>query len=196
MPSWTIASIRAWPNAPRDCLLASTSRSVVTCAVRSVRFLCALSMMPSRSCSLRKLSIVLRVVCSIDWPTRWVTESSRSLTARAISACRPASACAIASTRPVDSLWARSMSLQPLLQLVGAHGLRHREFRATPARFGDDDHQHQQQDERERADGDQAVGDANRPVADQEKNLVHAALVTQFAPLARTKREHLWLMQM
>src|ERR1700710_558182 len=75
MPSWTIASIRAWPNAPRDCLLASTSRKVVTCDVRSVRFLCALSMMTSRSCSTRKLSMVLRVVCSIDCPTRWVTES-------------------------------------------------------------------------------------------------------------------------
>ncbi len=73
MPSCTIASIRAWPNAPRDCLLASTSRSVVTCVVRSVRFLCALSMMPSRSCSTRRESMVLRVVCSIDWPTRWVT---------------------------------------------------------------------------------------------------------------------------
>ena len=66
MPSWTIASIRACPNAPRDCLLASTSRSVVTCEVRSVRFLWALSMMPSRSCSTRKESMVLRVVCSID----------------------------------------------------------------------------------------------------------------------------------
>ena len=70
MPSWTMASIRAWPNAPRDCLLASTSRSVVTCDVNSVRFLCAWSMMPSRSCSTRSESMVLRVVCSIDWPTR------------------------------------------------------------------------------------------------------------------------------
>src|SRR5450631_2538126 len=66
MPSCTIASIRAWPNAPRDCLLASTSRSVVTCEVRSVRFLWALSMMPRRSCSTRSESMVLRVVCSID----------------------------------------------------------------------------------------------------------------------------------
>ncbi len=92
--------------------MASTSRSVVTCEVRSVRFLWALSMMPSRSCSTRSESMVLRVVCSIDWPTRWVTVSSRSLTARAMSAWRPASACPIASTRPVASLWARSISLK------------------------------------------------------------------------------------
>ena len=56
--------------------------------------------------------MVLRVVCSIDWPTRWVTESSRSLTARAMSAWRPASAWPIASTRPVASVWARSISLR------------------------------------------------------------------------------------
>jgi hypothetical protein len=54
--------------------------------------------------------------------------------------------------------------------------LCHRLFRATPARFGDDDDQHQQQDKRERADADQAVSDADRPVADQEENLVHAAM--------------------
>ena len=54
--------------------------------------------------------MVLRVVCSIDWPTRWVTESSRSLTVRAISAWRPASAWPIASTRPVASLCARIIS--------------------------------------------------------------------------------------
>jgi len=56
--------------------------------------------------------MVLRVVCSIDWPTRWVTVSSRSLTVRAISAWRPANACPIASTRPVASLCARSISLR------------------------------------------------------------------------------------
>ena len=55
--------------------------------------------------------MVLRVVCSIDWPTRWVTESSRSLTARAMSAWRPASAWPISWTRPVASDWARSISL-------------------------------------------------------------------------------------
>ena len=31
--------MRPWPNAPRACLLASTSRSEVTCEERSVRFL-------------------------------------------------------------------------------------------------------------------------------------------------------------
>jgi len=44
MPSWTIASIALGRRRAR-LLVASTSRSVVTCEVRSVRFLCALSMM-------------------------------------------------------------------------------------------------------------------------------------------------------
>src|SRR5436190_70228 len=128
MPSWTMASIRAWPNAPRDCLLASTSRSVVTWEVRSVRFLCALSMMPSRSWSMRKLSMVLRVVCSIDWPTR----------------------------------------------------------------SGDHDGDDNQQSKHEHAEAGQRVIDADRPVTDHEKNLVHAILCNRFGRPARTKREHLW----
>ena len=162
MPSWTIASIRAWPNAPRDCLLASTSRSVVTCEVRSVRFLCALSMMPSRSCSTRRLSMVLRVVASIDWPTRWVTESSRSLTARAISAWRPASAWPIASTRPVASLCARSISLRrsssssARIACAIASSAPRRPDRAITTAM------HQQQHQRQRAEADQRGTDANR----------------------------------
>ena len=83
--------------------------------------------------------MVLRVVCSIDWPTRWVTESSRSLTARAISAWRPASAWPMASTRPVASFCARSISLQALFELVGADGLRHRQFGAAAAGARDHD---------------------------------------------------------
>ena len=44
--------MRPCPNAPRACLLASTSCSDVTCEVSSVRFFCALSMTASRSLSL------------------------------------------------------------------------------------------------------------------------------------------------
>ena len=176
MPSCTIASIRAWPNAPRDCLLASTSRSVVTCEVRSVRFLCALSMMPSRSCSTRKLSMVWRVVASIDWPTRWVTESSRSLTARVISDWRPTSACAMASTRPVEFALRPQHLAQALFQFVSANRLRHRQFRAPAARAGDDDGDRQQQHQRQRAEPGQRLANVNRQVADDEKNFVHAAM--------------------
>ena len=191
MPSWTIASIRAWPNAPRDCLLASTSRSVVTCVVRSVRFLCALSMMPSRSCSTRKLSMVLRVVCSIDWPTRWVTESSRSLTARAISAWRPASACAH-RIDPAGGLALRAQHFaQAFFQFVGADGLRHRQFRAAPAGPRDHDGDHQQQDKRQRAEADQRVAGADRQVADHEKNLVHARVVAD-SPAHRERRGNIY----
>ena len=192
MPSWTIASIRAWPNAPRDCLLASTSRSVVTCEVRSVRFLCALSMMPSRSCSTRKLSMVLRVVASIDWPTRWVTESSRSLTARAISAWRPASACPIASTRPVDSLCARSISLRrsssssARIACAIASSAPRRPERAMTMAMVSSSTSASAPKPSQRVDG------ANRQVADHENNLVHGAACSRFRWLTRTKREHLW----
>ena len=194
MPSWTIASIRAWPKAPRDCLLASTSRSVVTCEVRSVRFLCALSMMPSRSCSTRRLSMVLRVVASIDWPTRWVTESSRSLTARAISAWRPASACAH-RIDPAGGLALRPQHLaEALLQLVGADRLRHRQFRAAAAGAGDDD-------------GDRPAAAPARARRSRSahrrsrigrsptmKRISFMPPCSRFGRLSRTKREHLWLM--
>ena len=50
--------MRAWPNAPRACLLESTSRSDVTCVDRSVMFFCALSITASRSCSFCSRSTV------------------------------------------------------------------------------------------------------------------------------------------
>ena len=181
MPSCTIASIRAWPNAPRDCLLASTSRSVVTCEVRSVRFLCALSMMPSRSCSTRRLSMVWRVVASIDWPTRCVTESSRSLTARVISDWRPTSACAMASTRPVDSLCARSISLRRsssssarIACAIASSAPRRPERAMTMAIASSST-------KASAPKPDQRLADVNRQVADDEKNFVHARLVARFA---------------
>ena len=133
MPSWTIASIRAWPNAPRDCLLASTSRSVVTCVVRSVRFLCALSMMPSRSCSTRRLSMVLRVVCSIDWPTRWV-DRIEPFADRAGHLGLPARQRLPHRIDAPGGLALRAQHLaEALFQLVGADGLRHGQRRAAPA---------------------------------------------------------------
>ena len=152
MPSCTIASIRAWPNAPRDCLLASTSRSVVTCEVRSVRFLCALSMMPSRSCSTRRLSMVWRVVASIDWPTRCVTriqplvDRPRHLGLAARQRLRH-------GVDPSGGLALRPQHLaQALFQFVGADRLCHRQFRATAAGAGDDDGNRQQQHQCERAE--------------------------------------------
>ena len=125
--------------------------------------------------------MVLRVVCSIDWPTRWVTESSRSLTARAISAWRPASAWPIASTRPVASLWARSISLRRSSSSSARIGLRHRQFRAAPAGAGDHDGDDQEQHKRQRAEADQRGAGTNRQVADHKKNLVHVALVADSA---------------
>jgi hypothetical protein len=48
---------------------------------------------------------------------------------------------------------------------------------ASSAPRRDNDGDDQQQDQRERAEPDQCVTSANRPVADHEKDLVHAALV-------------------
>ena len=59
--------MRAWPKAPRACLLASTAVSEVTCEDRSVMFFCALSMTASRSLSFCRLSTVCWRVVVIDW---------------------------------------------------------------------------------------------------------------------------------
>jgi len=79
-----------------------------------------------------QLSMVWRLVCSIDWPTRWVTVSSTLVTARAIFGLASARACPIASTRPVASLW-RAAFRRALFQFVGAHRLRHRQVQLAAA---------------------------------------------------------------
>ena len=135
--------------------------------------------------------MVLRVVCSIDWPTRWVTESSRSLTARAISAWRPASAWPIASTRPVASLCARSISLRRsssssarIACAIASSAPRRPDRAITMAMIS-------KQQQRQRAEADQRRAGANRQVADHEKNLVHAAVVADSA-LERERRENIY----
>src|SRR5947207_2808302 len=50
-------------------------------------------------------------------------------------------------------------------------------MRAWPNAPRDCDGNGEQQDEREHAKGDQRVHGADRPIADQEKNLVHGSLV-------------------
>ena len=122
MPSWTIASMRAWPNAPRDCLLASTSRSVVTCEVEVGEVLVGV---------VDDAEPLVQRAADCPWCCGWslpstgrrggVTESSRSLTARAISAWRPASACAHRLRRGRWSRPARAHFAQAVFQLVGAH---------------------------------------------------------------------------
>ena len=80
---------------------------------------------------------------------------------------------------------------QALLQFVGADRLRHRQFRAAPARARDHDGDGQQQQQRERAKADQRVDGADRPVADHEKDLVHAALVADSRQL-RERRANIY----
>ncbi len=109
-PSCTIASMRAWPKAPRTCLLERTSRSEVTWEESSVRFFCALSMSARRSCRCCRRSTVCLVVASMDWPMRPDTASSRSLTMRARSDWRAARPSPMAWTRPTVSTCTRAMS--------------------------------------------------------------------------------------
>ena len=66
---------------------------------------------------------------------------------------------------------------QAFLEFVGAHGLRHREFRAAPAGPRDHDGDDQQQQQARAHDADQRDAGADRQVADHQKNFVHAALV-------------------
>ena len=66
---------------------------------------------------------------------------------------------------------------EALFQLVGADRLRHRQFGAAAAGARDHDGDDQQQDKRERAEADQRVNGADRPVADHKNNLVHGLLV-------------------
>ena len=81
---------------------------------------------------------------------------------------------------------------QALFELVGADRLRHRKLGAASPRSGDHDGDDNQQYKYKHAEAGQRVVDADRPVADHEKNLVHATLCSRFAAPARTKREHLW----
>jgi len=126
----------ACPNAPRIALLASTSDAASSPGVRSVRFLCALSMMSGAALAARAGAhgIARFRSSDFDWPTRWWTESSRSLTARP---CRP-------GPRPVavpsidaavgPHIWARSRSLSALQVRSRGMSLRHRQF--PPPRAG------------------------------------------------------------
>ena len=106
--SETIASMRPWPKAPRDCLLARMLVSVVTCPARSEMFCCAASSTARRSCRRFRLSCVFFVASPIDWFMRCAMPSRRSETARLISACRPPSISAMACMRPVIADWALS----------------------------------------------------------------------------------------
>jgi hypothetical protein len=105
-----IASMRNWPKAPRDCLLARTPCSEVTSLASAVMFFCALSITASRSCSFCKLSAVCWVVFCNESPSRCETESSRSLTACCTCDWRSASILIIASRRAAASRWACSNS--------------------------------------------------------------------------------------
>ena len=80
---------------------------------------------------------------------------------------------------------------QALFQLVGADRLRHRQLRAAAAGSGDHDGDDQQQQQRQRAKADQRLADADRQVADHEKNFVHAALVADSLAL-RERRGNIY----
>ncbi len=102
-----IASIRACPKAPRTCLLDEQRRAATSPACdRSVIFFCALSITASRSCSLLQPvhGLVRGVGHRLADPARHMA-SSRSLTVRASSDCRPASTSPMVCSRPAVSDW-------------------------------------------------------------------------------------------
>ena len=120
--------------------------------------------------------MVWRVVASIDWPTRWVTEIQPLVD-------RPRHLGLTAHQRlghrvdPSGGFALRPQHLaQAFLQLVGADRLRHRQFRAAAAGAGDHNGDRQQQNQSEHAEADQRLANVNRQVADDEKNFVHAAM--------------------
>ena len=65
---------------------------------------------------------------------------------------------------------------QPLFQFVGANGLHHRQFRAAAPGSRDHDGNDQKQQQREHREPGQCRVDPERPIADHEEDVVHAAL--------------------
>ena len=63
--------------------------------------------------------------------------------------------------------------VEAVFQLVGARGLHLRQQRVTLARARHHDGDDEQQQQRERGKADQRIGEVDRPVADQEQNLIH-----------------------
>ena len=113
--------MRAWPNAPRDCLLERIFCRPTIWVDSSVMFFCALSMTASRSCTWRRLSVVrFEVSCRFCpmrrpiWSSRWSSVrdrcSSRPVAVSAIACSRPAISASRISRSPVRRAvsWARS----------------------------------------------------------------------------------------
>ncbi len=69
---------------------------------------------------------------------------------------------------------------QALFQLIGAKGLRHRQFGVAPGRSRDHDRDDQEQQQSQRAETDQRLAGVDRPVADHEKNLIHGSPCNRF----------------
>ena len=67
-----------------------------------------------------------------------------------------------------------------LLELVGADGIGHRQFRAAPPGLGDHDGNQHEEDEDQRTEADQRIDCAHRPVTQHENDLVHASPSTRF----------------
>lgn len=183
----TIASIRACSNAPRDRLLASTSRSVVTCGLyrRKPRGRIDDARAVLRPCT-RKLSMVLRVVCPIDYG-RDGSRIQPPLTARAISAWRPAmTRHRINPIRPrlCAEHFAQALSSSARIACaIASSGPR------WTARSADRDHQ--QQDKGQRPGADQRfAGFEPAAAADQQKNPYQARRGKRDHASARTKKEH------
>ena len=112
---------------------------------------------------------MLRVVCSIDWPTRWVTESSRSFDGARHVGLAPGQRLSHCIDAAGGFALGAEHFAQPLFQFVGAFGA------AAPG-SRDDDGDNKQQQQCKRREPGQCRVDPDRPIADHEKDIVHAAL--------------------
>ena len=162
MPSWTMASIRAWPNAPRDCLLASTSRKrgdlrgqIGEILVRVVDDAEPL-MQHAQAVHGVAGGGFHRLADPVRHRIQPLVDRARHLGLAADQRLRH-------RVDPAGGLALRPQHLaEALLQLVGADGLRHRHFRPAAAGAGDDDGDGQQQHQRQRAEADQRLAGVDR----------------------------------
>ncbi len=106
--------------------------------------------------------MVLRVVCSIDWPTRWVTESSRSDDRAGHFGLPPGQSLSHRVNAAGGFALGAQHFAQALLKLVGSDCLRHRQLRAAAAGARDHDGYGQQEDEGEYAKPDQRLAGVDR----------------------------------
>ena len=183
--------MRPWPNAPRACLLASTSRSEVTCEARSVMFFCAPSITASRSFSFCRFA----TVCCVERLHRLADAMGHGVEPFGDGARKlrlPAGDHLAHGVHAACGVGLDAGELRhALLQLLGMHVVARR-LRAACARGArQHDRNGAEQRENDAGEGRERFADRDDGAADQEEGFCHRRLVARFE-LIRTKREQRW----